>query len=327
MGKISNLITDMTIKGASPDKIARAVRHSMVVIDAEKHNLNYIQSAKDNGISALKEEYQGGATGGASTIVSRAKSEIRIPLRSDQYKIDPKTGKKIFVLKDPETYINKDGKVVERLTKSTRMYEVDDAMTLSSGTRMEAIYASYANSMKALGDEARKIAENTPPLVWSPSAKKAYEPQVASLKANLSIAISNKPLERQALLIADTVVKKKRHSNPAMSPSDIKKIRGQAIAEARRRVGAKKQQVPISPKEWEAIQAGAVSNSLLKQILDNTDLKLVKQYATPRSSKGLSAAKIARAKALFDRGYTQAEVAAMFGISTTYLMKSIEGGD
>lgn len=37
MGKVSNLITDMTIHGANTDELARAVRHSMVVIDSEKH--------------------------------------------------------------------------------------------------------------------------------------------------------------------------------------------------------------------------------------------------------------------------------------------------
>ena len=52
MGKISNLITDMTLLGASEDKLARAVRHSMVVIDDEKHHLDYKQSEKDNNIAA-----------------------------------------------------------------------------------------------------------------------------------------------------------------------------------------------------------------------------------------------------------------------------------
>lgn len=39
MGEISNLITDMTLKGATEPEIARAVKHSMVVIDAAKHRL------------------------------------------------------------------------------------------------------------------------------------------------------------------------------------------------------------------------------------------------------------------------------------------------
>ena len=54
MGKVPNLITDMTIRGAKSDEIARAVRHSMVVIDAENHHLDYVQSEKDNGIRSLK---------------------------------------------------------------------------------------------------------------------------------------------------------------------------------------------------------------------------------------------------------------------------------
>lgn len=73
MGKISNLITDMTLKGAPPDELARAVRHSMVVIDAEKHKLDYKQSETDNGIIALKKKYQAHADdegyGGASTLI------------------------------------------------------------------------------------------------------------------------------------------------------------------------------------------------------------------------------------------------------------------
>lgn len=41
MGKISNLITDMTLRGAKESELVRAVKHSMVVIDAAKHKLDY----------------------------------------------------------------------------------------------------------------------------------------------------------------------------------------------------------------------------------------------------------------------------------------------
>jgi len=323
MGKISNLITDMTIKGASQDEIARAVRHSMVVIDAEKHNLNYKQSFIDNGIAELKTIYQGGPTKGAATLISRAKSQIRVDKRSDSYKIDPQTGKKIFN-NTPESYINKKGKVVERKTKSTKMYEVDDANELSSGTRMESIYANYANSLKRLGDQARLNLVNTPNLEYSPSARKVYKSEVDSLLSKLTLAISNKPLERQAQFLANKVVSMKREANPDLIPQDLKKIKGQALAEARHRVGARKQSILMSPKEWEAIQAGAISNSVLKQILDNTDLDLVKKYATPRQAKLVSAAKLTKANVLLNRGYTQAEVARMLGLSTTTLAKAIE---
>jgi DNA-binding CsgD family transcriptional regulator len=331
MGKISNLITDMTIKGATPDEIARAVRHSMVVIDAEKHKLNYKQSFHDNNIAELKKIYQGGANRGAATLISRASAEERVGLRRNYYKIDPNTGKKIFI-PTPESYVNKKGKVVNRTTKSTKMYEVDDAHILSSGTRMETIYADYANQLKVLGDEARRIAVNEPSISYSPSAYKAYRNEVESLKSNLRIAASNKPLERKALLLTEKRVKIAKDANPDLTPKDLKKIRGQALVTARERIGAKKISIPMKPKEWEAIQAGAVTQSFLMQILNNTDLKLIKEYATPRTKTGLSTAKLSKARLLLSRGYTQAEIAQMLGISVKTLMNAVndtkeDGGD
>jgi hypothetical protein len=100
-------------------------------------------------------------------------------------------------------------------------------------------------------------------------------------------------------------------------------MKGMAIVEARHRVGAKKQQIPITEKEWEAIQAGAVSNNFLQQILNNTDLDLIKQYATPREKPIVSNAKISKALVLFNRGYTQAEVAKLLGLPITTLMDAI----
>jgi hypothetical protein len=76
MGKVTNLIADMTVRGANSDELARAVKHSMVVIDAEKHNLDYKASERQNGILALKKKYQGvnekGQLKGASTLITRA---------------------------------------------------------------------------------------------------------------------------------------------------------------------------------------------------------------------------------------------------------------
>lgn len=94
MGKISNLITDMTLQGATDEELARATRHSMVVIDAEKHGLDYTRSFKENGIKELKDKYQGRIneegkyTTGAATIISRAKSETRINERKGSPQID-----------------------------------------------------------------------------------------------------------------------------------------------------------------------------------------------------------------------------------------------
>lgn len=321
MGDVSNLITDMTIKGANHDEIARAVRHSMVVIDSEKHHLNYKQSYNDNGIGALKKKYQGSERSGASTLISKAESEARVPDR--KVKIDPATGKKVYEYTN-ESYTNKEGKVIKRTIKSTKMAEVDDAFELSSGTLMEKVYALHANKLKSLANSARKESITTKYNAYSPSAKKAYEPEVASLQAKLNVALKNKPLERQAQLLADSVVAAKKAANPHMDLADIKKIKGQALAEARTRTQAKKQRIDITDKEWEAIQLGAISTNTLTQILNNTDLDNVKRLATPRTSSALTTAKLSRAKLMLASGYTQAEVADAIGVSTTTLSKAID---
>lgn len=333
MGDVSNLITDMTIKGATPSEVVRAVRHSMVVIDAEKHNLNYKQSYLDHGIASLKKKYQGSERAGASTLISRASSQKMLPHREEGAKIlnpktgnirrvyvDPLTGKKLYN-ETGETYTNKQGKIIRRTTRSTKMAEVDDPFKLSSGTSIEAVYASHATQLKRLALTARKTAVNTPYIPYSPSAKKVYELEVASLKGKLNIALKNAPLERQAQLLANSVVAAKKRDNPDMDPSDLKTIKGQALDEARHRVGAKKKAIPITPGEWEAIQAGAVNTNTLTQILNNTDMDKIKQLATPRTRKELSTAMVSRAKSMAARGKTYAEIADALGISTAKLIE------
>jgi DNA-binding CsgD family transcriptional regulator len=336
MGKVSNLITDMTIKGASFDEIARAVRHSMVVIDAEKHELNYTQSYRDNGIAALKDKYQGSARSGASTLISRAGARIRVPFRKEgAYVVDPKTGKKKRLYIDPktgkklyeetgETYVNRQGKTVKRTTKTTRMAEVDDAYKLSSGTVMENIYAGYANSLKSLANKARQRLVSTDDIPYSPSARKTYGREVKSLKAKLELAIRNKPFERQAQLLANKVVAMKKASNPDIDPDDLKKLKGRALEEARLRVGAKKPNILITDREWNAIQAGAISPTALNSILLNTDVDALKQRAMPRTTSGLSPARVLRAQSLIGLGHTRAEVADTLGISVSTLDRVLE---
>lgn len=100
MGVVSNLITDMYARGCDdPKDLADAVRYSMVVIDAKKHKLNYKQAEKDFNIESLKKKYQShadGTYGGASSILSRSKSETTVAARAIGYDIDPDTGAKIF---------------------------------------------------------------------------------------------------------------------------------------------------------------------------------------------------------------------------------------
>lgn len=321
MGDISNLITDMTIKGAPADDIAAAVRHSMVVIDAEKHNLNWRQSYLDNGIANLKAKYQGASNAGASTLISRAKGDKRVPKRKDGYKVDPETGRKIFT-ETGETY-EKNGKQVVRLQKSSKMYETEDAYSLSSGTAMENTYADHANKLKALANSARKTSLTTKPIPYSPEAKAKYRQEVDSLNAKLNIALKNRPLERKAQLLANERVKLVRQNNPDMDKDDIKKLKNQALTQARLQTGASKKArlVDITDREWEAIQSGAISTNKLSQIIQNSDLDILKQRSMPRESRGISDAKRARAKMLESNGYTLAEIADSLGVSTSTISK------
>ena len=333
MGKISNLITDMTLKGANEDELARAVRHSMVVIDAEKHKLNYKQSEIDNGISELKHKYQGhyneqgNWSTGASTLLSRAKGEKAVIKRKGSPKIDPETGKQYWEI-DKSSYIDKKtGKQVYRMQKSTNMYETDDANTLSSGTPQEQVYANYANHLKALGNSARKELISTPNYKYSPDSKNKYLEEVKTLDSKLNIALLNAPKERQAQVIANSVVAAKKKEFPDLTKKELKKISQQALSEAREQVGSKREPVKISDREWEAIQAGAISPTKLKQIIDNSDLDRLRELATPRSSKNtISPAKENKLKAMIASGYTNAEIADAIGVSASTVAKYIKGG-
>jgi hypothetical protein len=322
MGVVSNLITDMTIRGANQSELARAVRHSMVVIDAEKHNLNYKQSAIDNGIGQLKAKYQGSSKAGASTLISRAGAEVRVAERKQGYRIDPATGRKIYT-KTGASYVDARGKVIVKTTRSKGLAETDNANTLSSGTPIEKAYATHSNRLKALGNSARREAASTKGIPYSPSAKAAYHKEVANLDHKLNLALRNAPLERQAQVIANAIVSQKRQANPDLEPSEIKKLKSQALTEARIRTGAKKHRIELTDAEWKAIQAGAISSSKLNKILSNADLDQIKKLATPKSAKTMTSAKKNRAMAMLAAGYTQAEVADALGVSLTTLKETI----
>lgn len=326
MGKVSNLITDMTLKGATEDELARAVRHSMVVIDAEKHNLDYKRSEQDNGIASLKKKYQGRVEDGkykegAATLISRAKSEVSVPKRKGSPTIN-EDGSLSYKTADDLTYVDKKtGKTKTRTQASTQMAETKDARTLSSGTPQEEAYASYANKMKSLANQARKEMMSTGKIPYSASAKAAYQNEVDSLNAKLNVALKNAPRERQAQVIANATVTAKKQANPDMTNAEIKKANQQALTAARKQVGAERKPVVITDKEWEAIQAGAISESKLTQILNNADIDSLRQRATPRATTTLSTAKRNKIASMSASGYSTSEIAEALGISTSTVSK------
>lgn len=357
MGKISNLITDMTLLGASDDELARAVRHSMVVIDAEKHKLDYKKSEVDNNIAELKKKYQPKydddgnliRSGGASTIISKAKGEHPVVKRKGQPKYnkkgtdyyDPTKPEGALIYKeDPDaaytvTKTNKrTGKVTTkteyRKQKSTHMAETDDAYSLVSDTKhpMELIYADYANSMKALANQARAEYLYTGNLQYSPAAKKAYQAEYDSLMSKLNTAELNTARERTAGRMAAATVAAKKKADPDMKPADMKKAGTQALNKYRDAVGSvsrKDRSIKITDSEWEAIQAGAITENVLKRILNNTDISDLRERATPRGSKNqLSTAKINRIKAM-SASYTIGEIAEKLNLSPATVSQYLKG--
>lgn len=326
MGVVSNLITDMTLKGATQDELARAVRHSMVVIDAEKHKLDYKQSEIDNGVASLKKKYQGTVDEdgryheGASTLISRAKSEVSVVKRQGSPRIDEETGEQIWKNVDDPIYTDRrTGKTKVRTQPSTKMAETKDAFTLVSeaDTPVERAYATYANKMKALGNQARLEILATGKVPYSASAKETYQAEVDSLNAKLNVALKNAPRERQAQTMANAVVAAKKQDNPGMTNGEIKKASQQALTQARAAVGAKRETIKITDREWEAIQAGAISENKLTQIIDNVDIDSLRQRATPRATTSLSQAKQAKIASMNASGYSTSEIAEALGVSTS----------
>lgn len=396
MGIISNLITDMTLSGGATDEEkARAVKHSMVVIDAEKHKLDYKRSEIENDVASLKRKYQRSVRddgtikeGGASTIISRAKSEERVEKRRGQAVIDPETGKKTYKkaeakdlyyvdknydkktgmvtlrtatgkkieynANDPDavakyapirkfnddgtvSYTNKAGdisyRVKTRMQSSTKMAEADDAYSLVSAAQhpMEMLYADYANQMKSLANSARKEMMSTGKIERNASATKTYQAEVDSLLARLNEAEKNSIRERQAIRLANAEVKKKQAANPDMDKADVRKESQKAMTKARQEVGSvsrRNRNIKISDREWEAIQAGAISENKLKRILANADIDELRQRATPRKTTTISTGQANRIKNMSASGnYTIAEIANQLGLSATTVQKYLKGVD
>ena len=404
MGIASNLITDMTLAGANSEELARAVRHSMVVIDAEKHKLDYTQSYIDNNIAALKKTYQpkfdddGNIydSGGASTILSKSKGKKSVPKRKGEARInskdkswydptkpegsllyttapdkelyyavgtyDKKAGTRTYktidgksitynmndkaardkyepvMKKDPKTgevtFTNKDGsisyKIKARTVDTTRMADTDDAYSLVSKSKhpMELLYADYANSMKAMANQARIEMINTGNLVYSPNAKKIYQKEVASLEVKLNDALKNTVKERAATRLASAEIKDKKEANPDMKAEDEKKISQRSLSKFRNEVGSisrRDRAIKITDKEWEAIQAGAISENKLKKILNNSDPDTLRERAMPKAKNTLNPAQINRIKRMSDSNFTLNQIAEKMNLSPSTVSTYLKG--
>ena len=340
MGVVSNLITDMTIKGASDKELADAIKHSMVVIDAEKHNYDWVKSEVVFNIDALKQKYQQkndgkGGYGGASTIISRAKSPVRVPKRKGSPQIDDEgnvTYKEADDARYTVTKVNKKTGEVTTINKvhtqeSTQMAETKDARTLISeyNSPIENLYADYANGLKQLAITARKEMKATPTAKVNQEAKKKYSKEVEHLEEQLYLAESNKPKEKKAQLIANSRIKAKVEAHSGLNKKEIQKISQQEIQRARTQVGAERRKITINDREWEAIQSGALTESKLSRLLLYSDPDEWKSRTTPKSFTELSDSKRTKMERLYNTGqYSISEIANILGVSTSTVRKYVK---
>lgn len=385
MGRVSNLITDMTLAGASDPELVRAIKHSMVVIDAEKHNLDWKASEREYNIAELRARYQ--PNGGTGTLISSAKSQTSVYERSDfrPSMIDKKTGEinwtytNRFIKEiDPVTkkyrvpdekfmtglqdklisegvQIDKVNKysikttpsneevsaIIENYAKdfkkkngysftlakkeSTKMAEAKDSYTLSSGTKMEAKYAEYANKMKALANEGRKLRVSLKNTKYDKDAKAKYSKEVSSIMAKINEAMKRKPLERKVQAMADVKISLLMQEHPDFDKQDRKKHRARIVRELRQRMGTQKTRPVLTESEWDAVKAGALTSTTINNLFSLMDVDVVREYATPKNYESkLSKSEIAYAKALVSRdAYTTADIADLLGVSVSTLNRAL----
>ena len=349
MGVVSNLITDMTLQGAPSNEIARAVKHSMVVIDAEKHKLNYKRSAEENGIDALMKRYMthvdkvkygdlerynpktrrvdkvidpdklkkdltpGKEYTSASTIISRHKQSVI----TDGYQVevpDPKSksgGTKMVWRNKKETYL-------VNMVKDANVFLGPNA------TKTEHHYADYINELKAFKNKVDSEMSGIKMPARDPKAAKIYAEEVLSMKDKVNQVKINRIKERQAQRMAEVSSKAeiaRRSEDEVLKKDEISRIKQQALNKARSMVGAERTPVTITDDEWDAVQSNAVSGTLLKELVSFMDDSQLKSLATPRTNKRMTDARKSKAKALLANGYTIAQVAEALGVSSSTIGK------
>lgn len=349
MGVVSNLITDMTLQGAPSNEIARAVKHSMVVIDAEKHKLNYKRSAEENGIDALMKRYMthvdkvkygdlerynpktrrvdkvidpdklkkdltpGKEYTSASTIISRHKQSVI----TDGYQVevpDPKSksgGTKMVWRNKKETYL-------VNMVKDANVFLGPNA------TKTEHHYADYINELKAFKNKVDSEMSGIKMPARDPKAAKIYAEEVLSMKDKVNQVKINRIKERQAQRMAEVSSKAeiaRRSEDEVLKKDEISRIKQQALNKARSMIGAERTPVTITDDEWDAVQSNAVSGTLLKELVSFMDDSQLKSLATPRSNKQMTEARKSKAKALLANGYTISQVAEALGVSSSTIGK------
>lgn len=189
----------------------------------------------------------------------------------------------------------------------------------------ENLYADFSNQLKNLARKARLEAVHTENMEYNPAAAKEYRTEVQSIDAKLKAVIDNKPKERRAMIIANANIKAKIQAqglDPKKDKKEIKKISAVEMQRARDSVGASgsKTRITFTDREWEAVQAGAITHTKLTKILNASKPDEIVKRAMPKTATVMTNAKMAKAKAMLANGYTYNEIAKACGVpeSTVY---------
>ena len=83
--------------------------------------------------------------------------------------------------------------------------------------------------------------------------------------------------------------------------------------------------IAITDKEWEAIQAGAISENKLKKILSNSDVDSLRERAMPKTRNTLSTAQINRIKRMNDSNFTLSQIAEKMNLSPSTIANYLKG--
>lgn len=334
MGIVSNLMMDATLKGAPDEDKAAIARHCQVVIDAEKHHLDWKASEADNHIKELKKKYQerideedGSVHYGASTLITRAKSPAQIVKPTGAPHTNPETGEleyKENQLKPQTYYDKKTGKTKIRMEDVALLETKKSAYDLvfDKHNPKEMAYARFSDTLRELGNKARKAIASTGDIKFNKQAEAKYHEEAEHLLSELMISEMNAPRERMAQLYARGITLAKMRDNPDMTKKEQKKASQKALAEGRVRFNAHRHKIDISPKEWEAIQAGAINKTKLRSILKYADSDKVREYASPKSTVKLTPGQITRIKsALASESVTAAALASQYNVSVATINK------
>ena len=146
--------------------------------------------------------------------------------------------------------------------------------------------------------------------------------------ADLNEAKKNSIKERTAERLAAAKINERKKVNPDLKGEDLRKYSQRMLSKYREEVGSiprRKRNINITDKQWEAIQAGAISENKLKLILDNSDPDILRERSIPSNRKGLTPAQISRIKAMANSNFTLQQIADKLGIPKSTVSNALKG--